>query len=101
MKNTIKELKQLPSDVQVKVAKMVGGYFGTEAVVTRNNGKYEVADFVCLSNFYADDHKTWYFDRKTVEQDDLLKAIVLEEDAESKRWEQNEGKDFDWEAFGQ
>ena len=66
MKNTIEELKELPNDVQVKVAKMVGGLFGCEAVVTRENGIYDVGSCICLKKYYAPDHQTWYFNRKTV-----------------------------------
>lgn len=99
--DTIKDLKSLPVSVQKKVAEMVGGYFGTDAVVTREYGEFDVGSCVCLKNHYGDDHKTWHFCRSVVEQDDSLKKIVLAQDAESERWEKNEGKNFDWEAFMQ
>ena len=101
MKNTIKELKVLPLDVQKKVAKMVGGGFGCTATVELNDGKYDVASCDVLRNHYSDDHKVWWFDKATVVQDADLKKIVDAEDAEYERWANNEGRDFDWEAFAQ
>ena len=99
--DTIKDLNELPVDVQQKVAEMVGGGFGCDATVVREFGEYSVNSFSCLKNNYADDHKVLYFNRAVVVQDPKLNEIVVAQDKEYDRWCKNEGKDFDWEAFGQ
>lgn len=102
MNNTLEELKKLPKEVREECAHKVGGGFGSvEVTVEYENGKYEVCSFTCLRKNYAPDHKVWFFDKKTIEQDEELKPILEAEDAEYERWSKNEGKDFDWEAFAQ
>lgn len=102
MNNALEELKKLPKEVREECAHKVGGGFGSvEVTVEYENGKYEVCSFTCLRKNYAPDHKVWFFNKKTIEQDEELKPILEAEDAEYERWSKNEGKDFDWEAFGQ
>ena len=102
MNNTLQELKELPKEVREEIAHQVGGGFGTvEVTVEYENGKYDVCGATCIRNYYAPDHRVWFFDKKTVEQDEELKPILEAEDAEYDRWLKNEGKNFDWEAFMQ
>lgn len=99
--NTIEELKKLPKEVQIQVAERVGGGFGSDVHVEREYGRYDVLSCVCLRKYYAPDFKSWNFNRQTVEKDPELKQIVKQQDKEYEDWLDNEGKDFDWEAFAQ
>ena len=102
MNNTLKEFKELPREVKEECAHKVGGGFGSvEVTVEYGNGKYDVCTCTCLRKHYAPDHRVLFFDKKTIEQDESVKSILDAEDAEYKRWSENEGKNFDWEAFMQ
>jgi hypothetical protein len=102
MNNTLEELRELPREVQEEAAKQVGGGFGTISVtVEYNNGKYDVCGATCIRKYYAPDHKVWFFDKKTIEQCEELKPILDAKEKEYQRWCENEGKNFDWEAFMQ
>ena len=102
MNNTIKELKELPKEIQEKAAHLVGGGFGaTEITVEYEDGRYDVSTCICIRKHYSDDHKVWFFDKETIKQDEELNKIIEEEDKEYNRWLKNEGRDFDWEAFMQ
>lgn len=99
MYSTLSELKELPREVQIEIAEKVGGGFGTDVSVEREYGKYSVSSCVCLRKHYAPDHKGWFFNRKTVEQDGELALIIKKEDEEYERWLNNEGKDFNWDSL--
>ena len=102
MRNTLEELKELPPEVQEKVARTMGGGFGYREVnVELEYGRYSVSPHCCLRNYYAPDFKAWTFNREDVRKDEHLNSFINEEDVEYERWLREEGKDFDWEAFGQ
>lgn len=96
--DNLQELKKLPTEVQKDIAEHLTNY--DEVSVERSNGRYSCFNGSCLSSQYANDHKVWFFDKETVKQIPELAKIIKDGEDEYKRWTREEGKDFDWDKFG-
>lgn len=88
---TVEDFNQMPQEVKDKVISIMGAY--SEVNVTREYGRLSVSTCVCISRYYAPDHKVWFFNKE-----ELKKQYAEEIKAEEDRFEE-ESKGCNWEIL--